>query len=177
MLDNQGPLTLSVIVLFKLQNLVFLRVNVQAQSIPAVPTTLMDLLFASCESEDSECCRTVLDLMAAHNLKVDQGSILLALNLAARTGNVTLADQVGGFCSDCLVVLFVILCLSPFEVPASTPDTACHFTGVDHVDLLCGPTQTNVPPSQNPCCFFRRSLLSGICTSESFGEPVAYRRG
>lgn len=67
--------------------------ELKAQSIPPIPGTLGELLTSSVEAEDAECCLLVLQMTAERRLMVDQGTLLGALNLAARGGNPTLAEQ------------------------------------------------------------------------------------
>eukprot|EP00850_Spirogloea_muscicola_P021650 SM000257S08634 [mRNA] locus=s257:163991:167241:+ [translate_table: standard] len=67
--------------------------ELQAQDLVPAATSLGELALAAAEKGDADCALLALQLVSARRLMLDQGSLLVVLDCAARRANTALAEQ------------------------------------------------------------------------------------
>eukprot|EP00850_Spirogloea_muscicola_P008356 SM000044S16003 [mRNA] locus=s44:535091:538328:+ [translate_table: standard] len=100
--------------------------ELQAQDLVPAATSLGELALAAAEKGDADCALLALQLVSARRLMLDQGSLLVVLDCAARRANTALAEQAWAMALSDAAALESDLVLAPSgaAAPAAADDAA-----------------------------------------------------
>eukprot|EP00850_Spirogloea_muscicola_P012891 SM000085S23241 [mRNA] locus=s85:248234:251351:- [translate_table: standard] len=100
--------------------------ELQAQDLVPAATSLGELALAAAEKGDADCALLALQLVSARRLMLDQGSLLVVLDCAARRANTALAEQAWAMALSDAAALASDLVLAPSgaAAPAAADDAA-----------------------------------------------------